>query len=220
MEQILVIPRSVLNDLGAFQGFANKFERYLEAFFAPGVAFFTDRAPAEENPTLQQIIPYCLIAHEGKFLVYTRGKLGGEKRLHAKKSLGLGGHINPQPGREAQAFTREDYQASVLRELLEEIHWDATTCPHTTLGLIKDDSNPVGQVHLGVCVLFQPATPPSLEVLEGCILEPQWLTYDELAARREEFETWSQLVIDELFLVLSRQSRVTVLNDSKPATHP
>jgi predicted NUDIX family phosphoesterase len=200
MEQILVVPRNALETVGSFQGIQPAFQPYLDAFFKEGIAYFTDRQSAETDPSKQQIIPYCVINHNSKYLIYTRGKLGGEKRLHAKKSIGLGGHINPKAN-QSSIFTKGDYKDSVLRELSEEINWNATGCPLTTLALIKDDSNAVGEVHLGICELLQPEIPPSLTTLEGCILEPQWLSLDELKARREEFETWSQLVIDHLAML-------------------
>jgi len=54
-----------------------------------------DRAQAEDDPSHKQIIPYALFRHNGKFINYMRSKSGGESRLHAKRSMGIGGHINP-----------------------------------------------------------------------------------------------------------------------------
>ena len=99
-EEILVIPRSLFDELGAFQGIETDVERYLDAILDPKNNFFIDRGAAEEDPSFKQLIPYCLFKHGDRYLHYVRGKSGGESRLHAKGSVGIGGHINPVDTRE------------------------------------------------------------------------------------------------------------------------
>ena len=94
-EEILVIPRALFDELGSFQGIQTDVVRYLEAILDPANNFFMDRAEAEEDPSHKQIIPYAIFHHDGRYLHYTRGKSGGESRLHAQGSVGIGGHINP-----------------------------------------------------------------------------------------------------------------------------
>ena len=91
-EQILVVRRSLFDQLGAFQGLCFDVERYLPALLARENNFFTPRAPAETNPDLKQIIPYVVLVHGGRVLHYVRGKKAGEQRLVAKGSIGIGGH--------------------------------------------------------------------------------------------------------------------------------
>ena len=61
----------------------------------PAEHFFLDRAAAEDDPCHKQLIPYCIFRHRDRILHYTRGKSGGESRLHALGSVGIGGHVNP-----------------------------------------------------------------------------------------------------------------------------
>src|SRR4030042_1570946 len=94
-EQVLVIERTIFDELGAFNGLMFNVEHYLKRIFAQGVPRFINRSEAEKDPSYKQIIPYVIMCHNGKFLSYVRGKKAGEKRLLGLRSIGIGGHINP-----------------------------------------------------------------------------------------------------------------------------
>ena len=94
-EQILVVKRDLFDLLGTFQGITTDVDKYYSTLLDPSNNFFMDRGEAEDDPSHKQLIPYALFHYKGKFLNYQRGKSGGEARLHAKRSLGIGGHINP-----------------------------------------------------------------------------------------------------------------------------
>src|SRR5205809_8041829 len=74
IENVLVIRRSLFDQLGAFQGLNFEPEKYLKAFFSRGNTSFLPRDQAENDPTQKQIIPYVILAFEGKILYYVRGK--------------------------------------------------------------------------------------------------------------------------------------------------
>ena len=93
-ENILVVKRSLLDELGTFQGLNFEPQRYLGALLSRGNNFFLPRAAAEHDPAHKQIIPYAIIAHRDRVLYYVRGKKAGEQRLVAKGSIGIGGHMN------------------------------------------------------------------------------------------------------------------------------
>jgi len=61
-ENVLVVRRSLLDQLGGFQGLNFEPQKYLSAFLSRGNNFFLRRAEAESNPAYKQIIPYALIA--------------------------------------------------------------------------------------------------------------------------------------------------------------
>ena len=195
VEHVLVIPRALFDELGAFQGFQAGADRYLKAILAPGKNFFLPRPEAELDPTHKQLIPYNLFHHKGRYLIYTRGGKSGEKRLHAKKSIGIGGHINPHDERE-DTLAETTYFNSIERELEEEL---VIRGGHTqrVIGLINDDSNEVGQVHLGVVHLFDLDT-DDVTSNEDAILELQFKTLDELQAEFDSLETWSQFCVQYL----------------------
>jgi len=83
-ENVLVVRRSLLDELGSFHGLNFEPQKYLDAFLSRGNNFFLPRPEAEINPAYKQIIPYALIAFENKVAHYVRGKKAGEQRLVAK----------------------------------------------------------------------------------------------------------------------------------------
>lgn len=192
-ENVLVVRRSLFDELGAFQGLQHDADRYIEAFLKRENNFFLPRSRAEDDPTHKQIIPYAVFTHEGKILHYVRGSKSGEKRLVAKGSIGIGGHIND--GDESLfSFDRDAYRAAVHREIEEELKFEGGY-EDRVAALINDDSNEVGQVHLGVVHIV---TLKSADVRAGekAIAELQFFTPEELRERRDLLETWSQIVLD------------------------
>ena len=86
-------PRSLLDELGAFNGLRPDAQRYVEAILQPDNLRWMLRESAEQDPTFKQIIPYVLLVHDRQVFSYTRGKGAGEQRLVAHRSVGIGGHI-------------------------------------------------------------------------------------------------------------------------------
>ena len=66
------------------------------------------------------------------------------------------------------------------------------------VGLINDDSTPVGQVHLGVVHLFE-LERPLVKAREEGLAEAGFVPLATLATIRHEFETWSQICIASIF---------------------
>jgi len=196
-EQVLVIERKILKDVGMFQGLAFDVGRHLQKIFVQGVAHFMPRSQAEQDPAYKQIIPYVIMAHQGTYLTYVRGRRAGESRLVGNRSIGIGGHINPaddMPLFNAHFF--ETYLTAVQREVAEEVSVEAS---HTdrVVALLNDDSNDVGRVHLGVVHYWKLET-PMVRRREQMITQMGFMTPAELQKVREELETWSSLCLDSL----------------------
>jgi len=130
-----------------------------------------------------------------RYLHYTRGKSGGESRLHAKGSIGIGGHINDGDSHAAH-FDSAAYNRAVERELHEELVMPPGY-GNTVAALLNDDSTEVGRVHLGVVHLIDVET-PEIEAREDAIRDIEFVGAEELKARRERLEVWSQIVLDSL----------------------
>jgi len=200
---ILVVRRALLEKLGIFHGLNFDVQKYLPALLARENNFFMPRSQAENDPTFKQIIPYVLLAHDGRVLHYVRGKKAGEQRLVSKGSLGIGGHMND--GDEGLfALDEAAYLEGVRREVCEEISV-RTNFQNRVVALLNDDSNPVGQVHLGVVHIFSLES-DDVQKREAMITNLAFLTPDELRARRDAMETWSQICLDSLDELLTRAS--------------
>lgn len=195
MEHVLVITRQLLDQLGSFQGFQPEVDRYLHAMLAPGANFFMERPAAELDPSHKQLIPYSIFHHNGRYLCYTRGGKSGEKRLVAKSSVGIGGHINPVD-QSHDGLGESMYYNSIEREITEELVIGGT---HTqeVIGLINDDSTEVGSVHLGVVHRFELSS-DDVKSNEDAIQNLRFHSLQELIDSRDQLETWSQIIVDHL----------------------
>jgi predicted NUDIX family phosphoesterase len=194
-ENILVIKRRLFDELGAFQGLNFEPRKYLDSILSRGNNFFLPRAQAEKDPGHKQIIPYVLLACDQKVLFYIRGKRAGEQRLVAKGSIGIGGHMN-ESDESLFALDEAAYRAGVEREVAEEIAIK-TKFEDRIVALLNDDSTEVGQVHLGVVHVFK-LPEPNVEKREAMITSLAFLDKNELLARRDSLETWSQICLDSL----------------------
>jgi predicted NUDIX family phosphoesterase len=195
MENVLVIRRSLFDELGSFHGLNFEPEKYLKAILSRGSNFFIPRPEAETNPAYKQIIPYALIAFQKTVLHYVRGKKAGEQRLVAKGSIGIGGHMN-ETDESLFAMDEEAYRAGVEREVNEEIKID-TPFEDQIVALLNDDSTEVGRVHLGIVHIFK-LKEPNVQKREAMITGLTFLTKEELVACRESLESWSQICVDAL----------------------
>ena len=199
-EKVLVFPRSLFERLGVFQGFSADIGRYLPAILDKNNNSFQPRALAETNPDFKQIIPYVVVTDGKNILHYVRGKKAGEQRLVAKGSIGIGGHINDED-HSLFADGMQAFQDAVEREVREELSvqgvFDAKP-----VGLINDDSTEVGRVHFGIVhLLFR--TPDKVKKNEQVITQVEFVPIEELKAKREQMETWSQLCLDNLEALLN-----------------
>ena len=200
-ENVLVVKRDLLDELGSFQGLNFQPRKYLDAILSRGNNFFLRRARAEKDPSHKQIIPYVLLTHGEKVLFYVRGKKAGEQRLVAKGSIGIGGHMNDSD-ESLFALDEAAYRAGVEREVAEEIAIN-TKFEDRIVALLNDDSTEVGQVHLGVVHIFKLAE-SKVEKREAMITNVAFLGEEELLARRDSLETWSQICVDSFERLIGR----------------
>tara|TARA_Y100000766_G_scaffold219305_1_gene191228 strand:- start:89 stop:718 length:630 start_codon:yes stop_codon:yes gene_type:complete len=204
-ESVLVIKRELFDEIGTFQGISTEIDKYLPVFLNPSNNFFIHRELAEDDPTHKQIIPYAIFKHSDKFLRYLRGKKSGEQRLASKSSIGIGGHIN-QDDFNSSSLEKDTYLTGIEREINEEliINCDYNNLP---IALINDDSNDVGQVHLGVVHLFDLES-DQVEAGEANIENLEFLSSDDLLREKDNLESWSQICVDHL-------DEIIKLNESK-----
>jgi predicted NUDIX family phosphoesterase len=185
-EQVLVVPRaSVIRNEGWLGMRADGLEATLEAVRTDG--FFMRRGDAEDDPTHKQVIPYLVLRDGHRWFLMRRTRAGGDARLHDLWSIGVGGHLNPGDG---------DVEGGLRREWAEELVADFEPA-FEPVGLLNDDTTPVGAVHLGV-VFVADAGGRAVTIREVDKLTGAFATTDDVAAVRDAMETWSRLVFDAL----------------------
>lgn len=206
-EKVLVVPTALFRELGYFQGFTADVGRYLPRLLEGDEIEYLPRGRMEEDPSYKQLIPYVLFrwVDDGQVQLfqYQRGGGMGERRLHAKRSVGVGGHISSVDAA-AAGHLNHVYREGMQRELAEEVIID-TPYVETIAGLINDDETPVGTVHLGVvhlCDVERPAVAPR----EDDILDAGFRPVAEILERLGAFESWSQIAVRALFGVVGRGS--------------
>jgi predicted NUDIX family phosphoesterase len=199
-EQVLVLPRDRIPGGCDFTGIRPAGDHEM-AELRRAVAEhgrYLDRPLAEESPAWKQLIPYVVVRDGPMTFLMERTSAGGDKRLHRKASIGVGGHLNPVDAGD------DPLQGGLRREWAEELEADWEP-QFTLLGLLNDDSNPVGSVHLGVVFEVDAAGRP-VRVRETDKLNGRMADASAVAAAWDRLETWSQLVAAELPGVLSGSS--------------
>lgn len=197
-EQILVIPASVIDSIGQIEGFEPDVDRFLGPILASDQLSFRPRSAMEVDPSFKQLIPYVLLEWtdsdgHAQLFTYTRGGGSGEKRLHARRSVGIGGHISEEDA----AGGADPYVTGMQRELAEEIQLDAGFT-EAKVGLIYDPSSEVGKVHLGV-VHRLVLDDPNVRSNEDDLADGGFVRIGELRDDFDRLETWSQLAIAALY---------------------
>jgi predicted NUDIX family phosphoesterase len=151
---------------------------------------YMPRSLAEHDPRYKQIIPYLVFTHDNRYFLMQRRSTASETRLRNKFSLGIGGHV-----RQEDLAVGTSIFDWARREFAEEINYqgDLTIEP---LGLLNDDTNEVGTVHLGLVMLIHGTTPDikiKSELKSGILADKT-----TCQAHYEDLEQWSKLVFDYL----------------------
>jgi predicted NUDIX family phosphoesterase len=210
-EHVLVVPTTLFHSLGHFQGFTADVDRYLPGLLESDQVSYRPRSAMEEDSSFKQLIPYMLFCHiqpsgSVHLFQYTRGGGQGEVRLHAKRSVGIGGHISTLDaesgcGEKTGVADRSGhagvYREGMQRELAEEVVIE-THYTEKCVGMINDDETPVGKVHLGVVHRFDVQS-PNIRANENEIQGAGFRPVEEIIAELDQFETWSRIVVRALF---------------------
>ena len=197
-EEIVGIPRDLALPAGAWTGiraFSSSEEGEREITRLDGLAQARPRRELESDPSWKQPIPYAVALYRpegipaGDVQLFWMDRLAGgsDKRLHGRASFGVGGHISQSDG---------GIRAALAREWAEEVA--TPTLPHfTPLGLLNDDGDDVGRVHLGI-VFIATLTSPLIHIRETHKLAGSLVPVSEALRRRDELEGWSARLIDTI----------------------
>ncbi|MCA9036669.1 MAG: phosphoesterase [Planctomycetaceae bacterium] len=189
VEHVLVIPTAVFHEVGHFNGFCSDTDRYLKVILDPAHASYRPRPEMEQDPSFKQLIPYCIFRCNGQVFYYQRGTAQGEARLHAKRSIGVGGHVSTLDLNKDAI----PYIEGMRREIEEEVDLE-TGWVETCAGLINDDESEVGKVHLGIVHVFD-LDIPKVSPREQSMINAGFATPSELVHEFDQFETWSQICL-------------------------
>lgn len=154
----------------------------------------------ENNPDWQQIIPFGVLASQGRLFSYVKSDRSGESRLYHERMIGIGGHL-----REPDTVEYGSLLGWFHREWCEEIQYEGLPFAWP-IGVIHDPSRPVSAVHLGFAfLLYGDELRIRIKAHEE-IVEAKWLSLDELFAVEKEdrakglpsVDNWSHLILEYL----------------------
>jgi predicted NUDIX family phosphoesterase len=193
-ELVLVVPTaSVVAELGggdAWLGIRAAGEAAL-ADLIRREGTFRSRIAMEADPAWKQVIPYPVLRDGDAWYLMRRTKAGGDARLHDRYSIGVGGHVNPEDG-----ALDGDLSAALRREWHEELDVDFVPA-FRFVGLLNDDTTPVGAVHVGLVYEGDAAGRP-VAIRESDKLSGRFVPTAEVAAVADRLETWSRLAFEFL----------------------
>ena len=197
-EEIIGIPRELALPSGAWTGlraFTSPEEGEREIQRLDGLAQARPRRALESDPSWKQPIPYAVAlyrptgAPQSDVQLFWMDRLAGgsDKRLHGRASFGVGGHIAPSDG---------GIRAALAREWTEEVNTPLLPA-FTPIGLLNDDGDDVGRVHIGIVYVAYLQT-REIQVIEREKLAGALVLVSDALARAGELEGWSAALVAHL----------------------
>ena len=188
-EQILVVKRnSLFPNENAWHGVCNNDIESIVSRITTHQEYM-QRSLAEVDTSYKQIIPYMIFTFDSKYFVMQRKSTASEQRLAGKLSLGIGGHMRQE---DLVGKTIFDW---AKREFEEEVSYTGDL-KITTLGILNDDTNDVGKVHIGLVLLLQ-GDNDNISIKDEH-KSGRLFTKQECLENKEKMESWSQLILPEL----------------------
>lgn len=187
-EDVLAVPRTLLFADHAWQGLQTENASQIINHIVRH-SLFLPRQQLETDENHKQIIPYLIFSYREEIFLMRRRKNSNEKRLQSMYSIGIGGHTRKED------VTGENPCFWGMREFQEEVCFTGTFTQRL-IGIINDDSNDVGRVHLGVVYLLEGSSGDIAirdEHAEGSLL-----AIEECGFFYEKMESWSRIVYDAL----------------------
>ncbi|BDD79805.1 hypothetical protein [Burkholderia phage FLC9] len=183
------------------------------------------REKMEFDPRFRQILPYTPVVFSdtpenidwanSPIFLYQRTKQVGEERLGGNYSIGGGGHVDHADvhAHESIVNFKHTITTNLVREVANEEFefkdgekivsptdipetWQERAFEFVPYGLIRDDSNNVGKVHLGVVNVIVVPTRFKVRCKEAELITCEPMTATQLKASGLKFEGWTQILID------------------------
>jgi len=150
---------------------------------------FMARGQVEDNGRFKQIIPYVIFENHGRIFVMHRKADHTDRRLANNYSIGIGGHINRGDIKGANIISW------AKREFEEEVSYGGKY-KAKFLGVLNDDSNEVGMVHVGLVILFSGDSDEISVRYEH--KSGELVARENLKKYFKGMETWSRIVVNFL----------------------
>lgn len=228
-EKCLVFPATWLDTFGRFQGVSVAWKRLTKELLTPSVCRYLSRLEAEGTDEYKQILTYVLVTRGQQVLAYERGNYNHvEEFLRGSQCIGFGGHVIEN---DRNLFSDSlGVLDGAARELKEELNLpDADVARLSRLegleiiGLLNDDSSPVGRRHLAVLMRYEVSEDPKWAKPtkgEKSISQVRWLDPSAPDFTLWDFEYWSQLCLRAYFPALVKTQPKYIVRRKAPFKIP
>ncbi len=187
-ERVLCVSRSRLWDGEEPTGFFTESAFQIAAIRSHPV--MVERAHAETDETLQQIIPFCTAFRNNRTEVFAmiRRNQSTESRLHGQCTVSIGGHVS-----DVSDTTDEMILTGLMREWEEEVY-AGTSCMARFAGIVNDTSEGVSRVHVGLAFIVDLPEGGTLAIREEEKLQGTFLPVQDVLAL-PHLESWSRFTL-------------------------
>jgi len=186
-EYIISFIENDLKEIPEGFSFTNKIPNGIEGYVYK-------RSYFEYHPWYRHPIPYVIVKYQNKYFFILREKGSGELRLIGKKGL-LGGHVG------LEDLVTDDLESTIENALYRELEEEAGITKDlieniNIKGLIKNNEG-VDADHLGFVYEIELIT-DDIKSEEDGVLTGIWINKEDLVNHYDSFESWSQIVFDNL----------------------
>lgn len=187
-EKVMVVSREEIFKNGIWHGLKTEgIEKYTRLIFKNHK--FMKRGDVEDDPKWQQIIPYIVFTQDDRVFLMHRKASHTDKRLANNYSIGIGGHVNEDD------IVGANIISWAQREFAEEVIYNGKFKARF-LGILNDDSNEVGLVHVGLVIKV--GGDGSLISVRDEHKSGVLVSRRELLVHYKQMETWSRIIVDYL----------------------
>lgn len=149
----------------------------------------------------RQLILYVTATdNNGRYLTYQRPASGGESKLHGKRSMGFGGHVDFADvakvlAQNPNATIIDVLYESAERELIEELGIDMRDTSKSGQAplVIVENSTAVGRRHLGIThQIYVDAN--AITAAKNEVVDLKWVELEEIRKNADQYEGWSRIL--------------------------
>ena len=153
-ETVLAFPRDQFLKICNFQGIRYDDGTLLRSIIEACEPIYLPRSAAEMDQTIKQVITYVMVTRSDAVLGFKRGVFNrAASFLRGNQCIGFGGHVNIND-MSLFSYSNLGITECAFRELHEEVFiepiFEGDISRLKIIGILNDDSSPVGQQHFAV----------------------------------------------------------------------
>lgn len=201
--------KTMRDDIGLKNGLSPVDIQQIAHLVQPGVVI-GQRDALETDETVLQIIPGLVLSQFDtsagvmKYVPFRRTKLVGESRLAGAVSVMFGGHIDLGDviHRESVVNLTATIGQAICREVQEEVRFsgmDGNDLSMFSVGVLLDDSDSVGRVHMGVIMNAQLPDGAAALCAEEELESMAPMSARELLDSGLPLENWTRIILEFMY---------------------